>query len=151
MALKASFTLQIEPFSINRVHYRDKRYMTTDYKAWQKRFFMQLSSEECQLQLAPLREAFDPLRHRFIVKLTAYYPTLLNKDGAINAHTEDLSNFEKPLIDLLFLPKFNVQCVPYGCPNLNADDRHIISLTSRKKQSPEHRQTLRVEIRLVEA
>lgn len=153
MSVKACFTLNIEPFSINRMSYRDKTRLTADYREWQKRFFMQLAKDVPQSELAKVREVFDPAKHRFAVKLTHYYPVLLNKDGAINAHTEDLSNIEKPEIDLIFLAKYFPLPVPYGAPNLNTDDRHIISLVSRKVQSPagEKANKIKVEIRIVSA
>ena len=46
-------------------------------------------------------------------------------------------NVEKPIIDLVFLPKYHTQVPPYGCPNLNCDDRYIKRLHSEKVEGAE--------------
>jgi len=48
----------------------------------------------------------------------------------------DVSNMKKPLIDLIFLPKYFNQKPPYGAKNLNIDDKYITDLSSKKRISP---------------
>lgn len=109
------------------------RYHSAEFKQWTKQVFMLLSAPEPQLALKDLREHFKSKEHVFLVRLTMYYPNLITKDGRISSHSDDLSNTEKPLIDLLFLPKYNAEKLPYGVPNICADDKHILQLTSRKR------------------
>lgn len=149
MPVTARFTLNIEPFSINRTHYRDKRYLTPDYKNWQMRLFTQLALPHIQAELEKIRAVFDPIKHRFVVKLTSYYPVLLNKAGEINSHTEDLSNTEKQTVDCLFLPKYHVLPTPYGAPNINADDKSIVRLISSKKQATSRTNSIEICIRII--
>lgn len=149
---KASFYLPIEPFSVNRMHSRDRRFKTQDYKDWELAFISALANKHPQEQLQKLREAFDASKHGFVVKLNFQYPAtiLFNKQGLISSRAEDLSNVEKPLVDLLFLPKVHVQSFPWGCPNVNADDKHILRLTSSKSSSPDEKHYIHISIALVE-
>lgn len=62
--------------------------------------------------------------------------SLFNKQGKISSRAEDLSNVEKMLLDVLFLPKYHVQPWPDGVPNLNADDKYVLELSSKKVYAP---------------
>lgn len=148
--MTARFELSINAFSVNNVYCRDRRYKTSAFKEWEMRFITQLRRKTPQEQLQKIREAFQ-LGDKFAVKLTFFYKRFLNKDGFISAHVEDLSNVEKAAIDILFLGKYHVLPEPYGAPNINADDRYIISLLSRKQASKDPEDKIRIEIRLIKA
>lgn len=130
--MKIEFFLPLGPFSVNRMYYRDKRHKTQAYKDWELQAFNCLNADRIQHKLRELRMAYDPTKHCFAVSFTYHCPDLLNAQGTISSRVEDLSNVEKPLLDVLFLPKFHVQPFPYGCQNVNADDKHVLELTSRK-------------------
>ncbi len=148
--LTARFELNISPFSVNAMYCRDKRYKSQAYKQWEMRFIVQLRKKTAQAQIQKIREAYRP-GDKFAVKLTCYYYRFLNKQGLISAHTEDLSNVEKPILDILFLSKYHVLPEPYGAPNINADDRFIVSLTSRKLQAKDPEDKICIAIRLIKA
>lgn len=137
--MRVKFSLAIEPFSINNVSYKNKQFKTADYRQWEQRTFTKLAMAEPQAALKKLREAFDPKQHAFAVKFTFNRPGFFTSKGEISAQSMDLSNVEKQLLDVLFLPKFNNLPVPYGAPNINADDKFVISLQSRKKFGPAER------------
>lgn len=136
--MRVSFTLPLEPFSVNRTYYRDRRHKTQDFRDWELAAINALSAQSVQEKLDKIRSAFDASRHGFVVRFKYMYPAtvLFNKQGQISSRAEDLSNIEKPLLDVLFLPKYHVQPFPWGCPNVNADDKYVLRLNSAKVLSP---------------
>lgn len=133
-SLKIRFTLPVEPFSVNAMYSRDKRHKTKDYKDWEILALQSMAKPDAQAQLKQMRESFDANQHCLAVRFDYYFPAsvLYNKQGQISSRAQDLSNIEKPLLDLLCLPKFHVQPLPWGVPNLNCDDKHVLTLISRK-------------------
>jgi hypothetical protein len=93
--------------------------------------------------------AYKPELHCFSVSFTYHCPDLLNKQGTISSRVEDLSNVEKVLLDVLFLPKFHVQPFPYGVQNVNADDKYVLELVSRKVLA--EKKGIQVVIELIDA
>lgn len=147
--MRFSFVLSdLKPFSVNSLYYGDGKTKTQAYYDWTFQFFDRLSQEPVQKGLSALKEQFNPVRHVYVLRLTAYYPKEIyfRKAGGISARTMDVSNWEKPFVDCLFLPKHGKKQPPYGSPNLNVDDRYITSLTSAKKLSPDDRYYIRVAI-----
>lgn len=128
--------------------YRDKRHKTAEAHDWSHTILHYLSQEEPKQALKELREYFNPKQHAYKLDLTFYYPNeiLHTKDGRISAKSHDISNIEKPLIDLIFLPKYFDQTPPYGAENLKIDDKYIIEMTSRKKAATEHGIEVEMEI-----
>jgi hypothetical protein len=149
--VRIKFTLDIKPFSINKAYYRDRRIKTRDFVDWELCVIQQLNRPEVQAQFKLLREAYDPKLHGFSASLRYYFPIdlLLNKQGLISSRAEDLSNVEKALLDLLFLPKIHVQAPPYGAQNVNCDDKAVLALHSYKLPSPDTAHHIGVTIRLV--
>ena len=126
---------QTKPFSINALWCRDKRYKTVEAQAWASTILVALSLKENKKKLKELRQYFDPMKHVYKVELTFFYPdhVLYTKQGYVSSKAHDLSNVEKPLIDLIFLPRFYDRPSPYGAKNLNIDDKYILQLTSKKQ------------------
>jgi hypothetical protein len=110
-----------------------------------------MSKQEPQELIKQIRDIFDQQKHCFYVKLVCNIPDVkfFNKEGCISAKTMDLSNWEKPLIDLIFLPKYAEFSPPFGCPNLQADDRFITSLISRKKPTKSAKSSIEVSIKIL--
>lgn len=132
--MRVTFTLPVRSFSINSMHYATKRVKTTDAREWEATIIHYLSVPSIQMQLELLRTHFNKKIHGWEVSIIAYYPEseLYTKTGELSSKVHDLSNIEKPLIDLIFLPKYYNQDYPYGCKNLNCDDRYIKRLHSEK-------------------
>lgn len=131
--MEIEFFLPLEPFSINAVYYRDRRHKTQAYRDWELSIFQCLNSPEIQQKLSNLRKAYNEDLHCFAVDFTFHFPNLLNKAGKISSRVEDLSNVEKVLLDVLFLPKFHAQDFPFGVKNINSDDKYVLQLNSRKQ------------------
>lgn len=134
-------SIPINPFSINSMFCKNRAFKTREYNEWSAQFFHRLATEENLKKFEELREYFDPQKHSYNVYLKFYYPkeTLYTKKGALSARAHDISNIEKPLIDLIFLPQYFEKNPPYGCKNLNIDDKFISKMTSEKLAAEEHR------------
>ena len=134
-------TLKLKPFSINAMFCRDKRHKTIEAQEWSCSVLVALALKENKKKLKELRQYFDPKKHVYKVDLTFFYPkhVLYRKDGGISARAHDLSNVEKPLIDLIFLPMFYDRPSPYGAKNLNIDDKYVTDLRSRKRTGKDFR------------
>ena len=139
--MRRVITLKLKPFSINAMFCRDKRHKTIEAQEWSCSVLVALALKENKKKLKELRQYFDPMKHVYKVDLTFFYPkhVLFRKDGGISARAHDLSNVEKPLIDLVFLPMFYDRPSPYGAKNLNIDDKYITDLRSRKRVGKDFR------------
>ncbi len=115
------FTLPIKPFSVNAYRCRDQRFKTAEAQDWETRIKYML--EDYAKEFNEMQTDFETFGGEFHVCLTAYYPNHVyyNKAGAVSAKTIDLSNFEKPLIDMIFRE------------SLGVDDRFITKLSSKKQ------------------
>jgi len=149
--MKVKFSLPLEPFSVNRMHTRDKAHKSQDYRDWEIAAIQALRKQGPQTALAQIRDAFKPESHGLVVWFKFLFPAkvLFNKAGLISSRAEDLSNVEKPLLDILFLPKYHVQPMPWGAPNVNADDKYVLRLTSTKALSPDDAYHIEVRIATV--
>lgn len=133
---------------------RDMRFKTAKYRDWQAHAFWELAKPEPEAAMAALREAFDADKYAFHVTLTCYYPTkeFFNKQkGTISTRTIDVSNFEKNILDCMFGQEFHGSMAPYGCNNINANDKYIVQLISKKEAWENSTFAIKVEIELVEA
>lgn len=128
----------LSPFSINAMYYKGNFGKTAAAKDWTYQVFHALNTKENLAKLQTLREAFDSKLHCHYVAMWAVYPNkeLYTKAGGVSARTQDCSNWEKPLLDCLFLPKYFIEPAPYGCKNLNTDDRSVVQLLSAKVEGP---------------
>lgn len=93
--------LPIKPFSINQMNCRDARFKTQAYRDWATEVLARLDEHKELHELALDHQASGGT---FEVELVAEFPehVFYNKDGAVSSKTIDCSNFEKPLIDLVF-------------------------------------------------
>lgn len=138
--MKKRFIFPLEPMSINRVHCRDQRYLTSHFQNWAAKISHYLGEDENQKKIIQLKNHFNPSQHAYKVEITAHYPREMfyTQKDQISAKTHDISNTEKPLIDVLFLAKY---------PNsLKMDDKHIISLISKKKAADDYLIEVNIEI-----
>lgn len=130
------------------MYYRDRSVKTTEARHWTYEVFDVLNQSENQEKLENLRNFFEKKKHAYCVELIAYYPEELyyTKAGDMSSRTFDISNWEKPLIDLIFLPKYHKQTAPNGCPNLNVDDRYLKKMSSLKLPSDTHKIYIKIQI-----
>lgn len=146
--MKRTITLSLKPLSINAMYCKNRSWKTAEYNTWSAAFFHKLDVEENVQIMEDLREFFNPKKHGYSIDLKFYYPkdTLFTKKGTLSSRAHDLSNVEKPLIDLLFLPVYFDKCSPYGCKNLNIDDKFIYELSSKKLPAKEYKIEINISI-----
>ena len=147
---KFAVRLDIPTFSINSMFNCGNARLGKSAGAqdWTLNAFYELSKYEALF--IGMRSVFDPLLHYYSVKLHAHYPIkqFQAKGSGISQRTHDLSNFEKPLIDLIFLAKHCEYAVPYGCQNLCIDDKYVAELLSTKRATTEDKPFILVDIEI---
>lgn len=139
--------LKSEPLSVNSLYYANKRHgLRPKSKDWQRNLFYQLSHYEAGLH--GLRSKFNPSKHGYAVSITYVFPhnVLYNQAGTPSSKAQDLSNCDKALIDVLFLPANFSNDLEKGCQNLNLDDKHLFQLSSRKVPGPEYQIWLEISL-----
>ena len=145
--MRRAFTLKIKPFSVNQMYGRERNRKTMDCYDWEAQFCHLLRQDAPQKALKELREAFDSSNHAYVVRLTFGFHSSIffTKDGAISSRSFDLTNLEKPILDLLCGPKYHEQ----EAPNLNCDDKLVVQVVSAKKVQQEPGYSIRVAIGIV--
>lgn len=148
--MQEKFNLPFKPYSINDLYYGNRKHgKKPAAREWSYKIFHHLKEEEFIQKFKKLREKFDAKKHYYEVNLKFFFPyeKLFTKvDGRLK--TPDLSNIEKPLIDLLFLPEYFEKKTPFGAKNLNIDDRYIGKLTSEKLACPNDEQRIEIIIKI---
>ncbi|BAQ92871.1 hypothetical protein [uncultured Mediterranean phage uvMED] len=121
-------------FSINSWYSLDLKSRSVDSFKWGYKVFDEINKKENQVKIRELSKVFDSNKHTFSVRLIFYYPenVFYTKAGSISSRSHDLSNLEKPIIDLIFIPSHFGE-YPNGSKNMNCDDRFITELFSAKK------------------
>lgn len=147
--MKRNFTVPLHSVSINNFYYANKRHgIKAEAREWQSKFFHYLSLEPNKQALADLRSTFNEQINGYIVKLAFGIPKqdFLNKGGTLSSRAIDLTNCEKSVIDVLFLPKHFDTEPPYGCQNLCLDDKYLLEMTSRKYVADKYEINIQIEI-----
>lgn len=132
--MRVSFKVACPPFSINAFHYATKRIITADAREWMQDVIYQLSAPGIEAKLQQFRKEFDQKKDTIALILHFKFPEsqFYTKAGHISSHIPDLSNIEKPLMDILFLPKHFGNNPPQTFQNLNMDDKFVTTLYSKK-------------------
>jgi len=131
-------------YSVNAMFYRDGRRKKQEAVQWERTIANYLRDEDIQEQLENIRANFDPKKHCIQVSLIFEFPKeiLITKVGAMSSKAFDLSNIEKPLIDVIFLPSHSSKT----CKNLELDDKYVSKLTSAKVPSTRHSIRICIEL-----
>lgn len=132
--MRVNFVLPLAPYSINRFYYGNKRIITADARDWIQRIIYAASAIGIVAKLAKIRENFDPKKHSISIQLVHKVPKseFYSKKNEISAHVFDLTNWEKPLVDILFDKKYYGNNVPSTFENLNINDKFITLCLSKK-------------------
>ena len=147
--MKAIFKFQSKPVSINNFYYANKLHgIREEAREWQGHLFSELARSPNKEIIQNLKANFDKTLHGFKVTITYAAPasTFYTKAGALSSRQIDLSNCEKSLIDVFFLPKYNGT---YGCENLDIDYKWLLELSSKKTISTDDNYYTTVQIEIV--
>lgn len=142
------FILPVKPFSVNAMYHRNRSFKTKEALDWSYNVLSHLSHHKNEQKMKDLREYFDPKKHYFKVEVEYFFPKdkLFTKDGRLK--TPDLSNIEKPLIDLFFDKQYYEKEPPFGCKNLKTDDKYIGELHSIKKTCSDNIHHINIKINI---
>jgi hypothetical protein len=151
MILEKEILLESKGFSVNKMFYKTRNITTTAYKDWRNDIFDCLAATEVIEELSELREAFSTKEHRYEFEIIHYYPreVIFTKEEVLSSRAFDVSNVEKPLIDILTLPKYFKMEEPYKVHNLNIDDKFISDLISRKRASEDGEYRIKIRVRIL--
>lgn len=138
------FILPIEPFSVNQMFYNKRSIKTTEYYNWEDNVKQHLAF----VDFKPLRELFDCNLHYFSTKLIFTFPSsiLFNKSGSLSSKAIDMTNVEKPLIDIIFNKNHNSP----SKPNLNLDDKYHNDYTSCRRPSESHSILIQINLKCLQ-
>ena len=126
--MEFKIVLPFKAYSINDYYYNNRKFgKRKEAKDWEYQVNWQLKNYD----FSEFRSKFDPKTQAFKVDITYYYDNFYNKTGTLNKKIYDLSNCEKPLLDLIFNPAQHGP-PPYKSPNLNIDDSNIIEMNVKK-------------------
>lgn len=118
----------IKPFSINKANYRNGN-RTQAYRAWASSIHNIICEPHNQESLRLLESKFNPKKHCLLYNIVHYIPksVFYTAKGEKSIRTNDISNIEKPLIDVISSKKYKKK---YNIPILEIDDKFIKSMTS---------------------
>jgi hypothetical protein len=131
--MKQLIVLPVKAISVNSMYYGNRLHgKTAEAQDWSHEVLFHLSKYKRELK--NFRDYFDPSKHVYKMHLTMMVPVdvYYTKKGELTSKIVDLTNWEKPLIDLIMLKKFFGGNVPYQCENLNTDDRYLQYMISEK-------------------
>lgn len=150
--LSKTFIIPLHTVSINNFYYGDKRHgIRAEAREWQYKFMNYAS--QFSKDFAELRDTFDKKLHTYGMEIIASIPITkyYTKKGDISSHVMDISNCEKSIIDLLFLPKYYGTNVPYEFENLNVDDKWLTELISKKRPTESDTASLEITLKLLQS
>ena len=133
--MKQILKFQSKTLSINSTYYGERRHgKTPEAKQWTTHMLMSIG--RYKEEFAALRTHFNPKKHVYRMTIKVFIPesTMYTKDGKMTSLVHDLSNIEKSIVDVIFLPKFFSEQALFAekAPNLNTDDRYLQYLSSEK-------------------
>jgi len=130
------------------MYYRDGRVKKPEFRRWEESVATWMYDSGEGAKLSELGKTFNPLEQNVEVTVELRYPEqrFTNKAGIISSKTMDITNFEKPLVDMLFLERMSDTHV---YPNFRHDDKFITKLVSTKVAYASSDPSLAVTIKLV--
>lgn len=127
------FDLQIKPFSVNCYHYATRKVKTADARAWECTVLEALADVK---ELSVLADDWRRLGGYFNISIHCFYPPFIfyTQSGEISAKTIDVTNFEKPLQDLIF-------------KQMGLNDKLVKKMVSEKSAGTHHYIRIKLELK----
>lgn len=119
------------PFSINKAYYKQTFNMTRECRQWRETIINALKEETNQLIINSFKNKFDETKHGIQIVISHRMPKewFFTKKEIISRRSQDITNIEKLLVDILFDSRFYERG---EINNLNIDDKFIVSMLSEK-------------------
>jgi hypothetical protein len=145
LLIMITLELSIKPYSVNKYFYGNRAVKRRETVQWETCVVELLRPEQYQSAFEELKEQFDPTKHCFHVEIQCHYPReiLFTKKLMLSSKAFDITNVEKPLIDVLFLEKYATTTVK----NIGIDDKYITKLTSEKLPSEKHKIIINIQLK----
>ena len=129
----------IPPFSINKAYYKGTFSRTRELRDWTDRVIKEMSTPVNQAIIKEYKRLLKGkalgVRIKFFIPHKIFYKV----DGNISIRSNDLSNIEKNLIDLVFGSKHSLL-------GLDIDDKNIVDLYSSKRPSSSYEIKITIKI-----
>jgi Holliday junction resolvase RusA-like endonuclease len=140
--------LSIKPYSVNKYFYGNRAVKRREAVQWETCMIELLRPKEYQEAFEKLKEEFDPKKHCLTVEIVCYYPNniIFRKDGALSSKAFDISNTEKPIIDVIFLEKYATSTIN----NIGIDDKYIVDMVSKKRASEKHKIEINIQLKTLQ-
>jgi len=137
--------LSIKPYSVNKYFYGNRAVKRREAVQWETCMIELLRPEEYQNAFKELKEQFNPKEHCLTVEIICYYPKeiLITKKGNLSSKAFDISNTEKPIIDVIFLEKYATSTIN----NVGIDDKYIVDMVSKKRPSNKHKIKVNIQLK----
>lgn len=141
-----SVTIPIKPYSVNKYFYGNRAIKRRETVEWESSFIEHLREDDIQTQIKEFRDRFDPERHCIHIDIETVFPEsiLYTKKGMLSSKAFDVSNMEKPIIDVLFLKKYSTPT----SKNLEIDDKYITKMSSEKTAGEDY--SINVKLQLLD-
>jgi len=136
--------LPIKPYSVNQYFYGNRSIKRKEAREWELSVLELLRDKTTQNQIKEFTDKFNYKKHCIRVKIITQYPKdiLYTKKNELSSRAFDITNTEKPLIDVLFLKKYATATTK----NLQIDDKYIVEMISKKVPGDQHLITVTLEI-----
>jgi hypothetical protein len=140
--------LNIEPYSVNKYFYGNRSIKRRQTVEWELRIIDCLKSDKTQKELEEFRNLFSFEKNSLKIDMIFHYPKeiLYTKKNHLSSRAFDISNVEKPLIDVIFLAKYSNDKVK----NLEIDDKYIVEMSSKKTHSKDLNHYIEIIIELLD-
>ena len=140
-----TLNLPTKPYSVNAYFYGNRSIKKREAVEWESRIIEFLRTEKTQKDLNNFRNSFDSSKHSILVDIILTYPQeiIYTKKQQLSAKAFDISNTEKPLIDVLFLPKYSTKT----SRNIEIDDKYISKMSSEKVAGNSHNIEVKIQLK----
>lgn len=136
--------LPIKPYSVNAYFYGNRSIKRREAVEWEASIIEFLRNKDIQKKISKFRESFDATKHSLSINIITTYPKdiLYTKKGMLSSRAFDISNTEKPLIDVIFLAKYSTNTTK----NLEIDDKYITSMKSEKVAGEDYNISIKIQL-----
>jgi Holliday junction resolvase RusA-like endonuclease len=134
--MEIEFILPVKAFSINQMSCRDARFKTSAYKDWATAVLQYIRDLDNYKTLLDIAAEHKAKNGTFSIKIIVHYPfhEFFNKSQQVSSKTIDVTNFEKPLVDLIFKDIMEL------------NDKYVTEMLSRKEASSHHYITVAIRL-----
>jgi len=143
--MKLKFLIPTKAYSINAYYYKSRNQKRREAVEWEMNVVNRFRDETFKKEIEEFKKLFNPEKHGLVFNLIYFYPKniVLTKEGRLSSRAFDLTNVEKPIVDLITA---EYHCTDL-CKNLEIDDKHIMKVKSEKGIAKNHAIYVEIDIK----